>query len=279
MFYENKKQETTEIARAICHTFVIEWASDPAMVYGLAIEKETSDGERFLTGQPTELIRAKKFHQVPTVLGITGKEFQPRADAIIKNDTLRYELNHDFERIGPIAFYYEKDSEKSKMISSQIRKFYLKNREITKDSEEVGMSLKLKEASKRRNMFYQNKKQETTEIGVAHMDDLNYMFFLSKYFPKMFKPSEPESEAVDAYTSILANMAKTGDPTPITKSDFKWQPMTTQNLMYMDIDKINNSLVVSMKHGLPYSERMEFWEAIYPTFITEDANKTIQESV
>lgn len=52
---------------------------------------------------------------------------------MVNNATLLNDLNTNFETIAPIAFIYERDSNRSKTISRKIRKFYFDNKTITKN--------------------------------------------------------------------------------------------------------------------------------------------------
>lgn len=51
---------------------------------------------------------------------------------VVNNKTLTNEINQDFERIAPIAFIYERNTEQSKKVSRAIRKFYLDDKPVDK---------------------------------------------------------------------------------------------------------------------------------------------------
>ncbi|KAL1132554.1 hypothetical protein AAG570_010506 [Ranatra chinensis] len=59
----------------------------------------------------------------------------------------------------------------------------------------------------------------------------------------------------------MASKRRNINPTPSSVS-FQWGPMKSDHLQYLDIDR-----TISMKPGLPYQQRMDIWESIYPTYI------------
>lgn len=50
---------------------------------------------------------------------------------VVENSTWQEEMNRDFERVFPIAFIYERDTERSKQISRQLKKYYFDDKNIT----------------------------------------------------------------------------------------------------------------------------------------------------
>lgn len=49
---------------------------------------------------------------------------------VINNETLRTEINENFDQVAPIAFCYERNTEFSKNVSSGLRQFYLNDQDI-----------------------------------------------------------------------------------------------------------------------------------------------------
>lgn len=49
---------------------------------------------------------------------------------MVKNNTLAEIWNKEFDRVAPIGFTYERDTPRSKEISSKVRKFYLGDKKI-----------------------------------------------------------------------------------------------------------------------------------------------------
>lgn len=58
---------------------------------------------------------------------------------VINNETLRTEINENFDQVAPIAFCYERNTEFSRNVSSGLRQFYLNDHEID-DSKLNGLS-------------------------------------------------------------------------------------------------------------------------------------------
>lgn len=58
---------------------------------------------------------------------------------VINNETLRNEMNKNFEEVAPIAFCYERNSEFSKNVSKSLREFYFNDEKID-DSQLNGLS-------------------------------------------------------------------------------------------------------------------------------------------
>ena len=97
-------------------------------------------------------------------------------------------------------------------------------------------------------------------LGVAHHDDLMYIFYISK-FPR-FEKDDPEILTLERMTAIWENFARTGEPIPKNNSLFenvKWDSFTQNNKRYL---QINNTL--SMKNGLINPERMAIWDKLFP---------------
>lgn len=51
---------------------------------------------------------------------------------VVNNETLTKEMNADWERVAPITFVYERDTEHSKIVSRAIKSFYLHNQPVDK---------------------------------------------------------------------------------------------------------------------------------------------------
>ena len=96
--------------------------------------------------------------------------------------------------------------------------------------------------------------------GVVHHDDLMYLFYI-KQFP-FFKKGDPEVPTVEKMTAMWAHFAKTGEPIPKNNQLFKnvtWEKFTPQHKRYLEI---NTEL--TMKNGIIFSNRMKFWEKLFP---------------
>lgn len=96
--------------------------------------------------------------------------------------------------------------------------------------------------------------------GVAHHDDLQYLFFMKRFFP-FFERDAPENPMVDISTSMWANFVETGEPIPKNDDKFNgvtWTPFVPSRTNYLDIN-----LHPTMKTEF-FPERMRTWDRLFP---------------
>ncbi|KAI4456240.1 carboxylesterase [Holotrichia oblita] len=110
-----------------------EFGKEPIIQWSPVIEQDFGQS-RFLTASPIELALKGKMKKVPILAGITADEFGGRAFDLISNETLLNDLDKEFEKYAPIAFIYERGTEKSKTISKSLKSFYFKDKRIDKTS-------------------------------------------------------------------------------------------------------------------------------------------------
>ncbi|GJQ73731.1 hypothetical protein Trydic_g14065 [Trypoxylus dichotomus] len=264
-----------------------EFGNEPIIHWSPVIEQDFGQTQ-FLTAHPVEIILKEKVDKVPILVGITADEFGGKAFDIIGNDTLLNNLDKDFEKYGPIAFAYERDTDNSKIISKTLKSFYFKEKSIDKTSlpalaqlfsdSLVGFNVnRFVEvvAHKNERVFYYNfnykgrytffylpDSNNTSPydiLGASHLDDLIYLFHFPK-FP-LFKESDPESSMIEKMTTIWFNFITHGVPIkePCELLDnVKWNPYTQTTQSYMDI---GNKLVLNEKL---LEERYENWRKLYP---------------
>ncbi|CAG9854610.1 unnamed protein product [Phyllotreta striolata] len=264
-----------------------EFGTDPVLIWSPVIEPDLGQ-TRFLEDHPIRLIATKKFQQVPFICGRTTEEFNYFALNILKNKTLTKEMNDDFERVAPISFVYERNTEFSKNISRAIKKFYFNDRPIDWSQEQalknvyedaiVGFQMHraarlISEFNEspvyyykfsypgRYSHLYKSGSNNTIPYGVVHHDDLIYLFYISVLFPRFKECSPKEVEMVTKLTTLYANFAKTGNPTPVSSEILEnttWEPYTPKDKKYLDIGK-----TLTMKQKL-LENRFSFWEKNYP---------------
>ncbi|XP_068627181.1 esterase FE4-like [Battus philenor] len=99
-------------------------------------------------------------------------------------------------------------------------------------------------------------RQNITEGGAAHADEISYLFDVS-FFPQ--PPTEEDQLVIDRITALWANFAKYGNPTPETSEllPVEWSAVTEDVLNYLDID-----LDLTLKRR-PFHDRMAFWDLFY----------------
>ncbi|KAL6446527.1 hypothetical protein ACFW04_001222 [Cataglyphis niger] len=116
-----------------------EWYGNPILLWTPVVEPEVHGVERFLPEQPVDLIRKGKFHKVPLIAGVTKDEFGGVVVAVenqrkLGNNSILDDLNNDWYKVAPIAFLYERDTPRSRYISTELRQFYFGNQSIGPDT-------------------------------------------------------------------------------------------------------------------------------------------------
>lgn len=259
---------------------------DPAVIWLPVIEQDFGQ-PRFLTAHPVELIQSDQFAKVPFLTGVTTDEFVSHAFAVINNPKLAQDLDKNFEKNAPIAFIYERDTDNSKAISKELKKFYLEDKHLDNSSLSglvqlysdaiVGFAVNraaklLAEKSNesvyyyrfnykgRHSNFYLPDTSNTVPYGAAHLDDLIYLFQSPNSFSD-YKENDPETDTIDKMIKLWANFARTGKPIPEQSEDLdnvKWEPFTTKTKKYLDI---GNKLILNENL---YEKRYSEWEKLFP---------------
>ncbi|XP_056638299.1 juvenile hormone esterase-like [Diorhabda sublineata] len=263
-----------------------EFGTDPILIWSPVIEQDFGQ-PRFLPAHPIQLITNGQFRKIPFITGQTKDEFSNIAFNVIHNQTLTKHMNEEFEKIAPIAFLYERETDFSKTVSKTLKTYYLNdkpvdNTQLAKLTQlysdaltgfGVNRAVKLfAEYSNssvyyyqfnyqgRYSHFYTPESNNTVPYGIVHHDDLIYLFYI-KLFPLFTETSPQEIEMVTKLTKMYANFAKTGNPIPTPSEQLdnvKWEPFTLNDQKYMDI---GNKLTMFNKLN---NERYSEWEKLYP---------------
>lgn len=147
------------------------------------------------------------------------------------NSTRLKEINDDFEDIAPRCFAYERDTDKSKAISRILRNSYLPLETIDQRSFEglsqlfgdsvIGYSThRFAHLAARYSDVYYYKFSyvgrysyfyypRTTPFGVAHADDLQYIF-QPDFIGPVFQSNDPEIVLVDRMTKVMESFGVNG---------------------------------------------------------------------
>ncbi|XP_012527268.2 esterase FE4 [Monomorium pharaonis] len=264
-----------------------EWNYHPILIWTPVVEPEVHDVERFLPEQPYDLIRKGKFHKVPLIAGVTENEFDGVVAFVneqheLGNDSLVNDLNNDWYRLAPINFMYERDTPRSRNISTELRRFYFGDKPISPDTYDglahintdsivtypLYRTVKLiAENSDQPVYFYMNSYRgrysfvmwnKTTPYGVAHHDDLQYLFYMKIKFP-FFENDAPEIPMVELMTNMWSNFAQTGQPvSPALAKNVTWEPYLLEKDNYLEISEESK-----MKTGF-FPDRMQKWDSLFP---------------
>ncbi|XP_034950414.1 esterase FE4-like [Chelonus insularis] len=253
------------------------------------VEPDLPGLERFLPAQPVDLIRQRKFAQVPLIVGVTKDEFAGFLAGAIEqaekgNTSIFDNYSANWTQLAPFIAGYERDTPRSLEISREFKRFYLNDEPVSlKNIQRLGqlnsdgavifgvhrLANLISQYSNQPVYYYKFAYQgrfsyftwsNKTALGVCHQDDLQYLFFIKALFP-FFDSNAPEVPMVEKMTSMWANFAYTGQPIPQDKKEFagvSWTPLTPENKAYMEIDS-----EMTMKRGL-YQDRMEEWEKLFP---------------
>lgn len=108
-----------------------------------------------------------------------------------------------------------------------------------------------------------NKLPSHNEPGVAHADDLFYLF-TTFFSPKIAKGSE-EDLCIQKFVKLWTNFAKYGNPTPEIDDTFSkviWPTVNNTDIEF--IFDINKEITVTKNKE---KERMNFWDQLHEHFV------------
>ncbi|KAJ0171717.1 hypothetical protein K1T71_012480 [Dendrolimus kikuchii] len=238
-----------------------EFGSDPLSLWRPVVEPDFGQ-ERFLTMEPMDAIREGKMHAVPYLISMTKDEF--------------------FWKAFCKVFCFD--------MISQLRKAYLGDRELVNDNYTAdrlgklyGDSITAFPTHRLANLMCRHSSQpvyyyefaylgnqshyrdpDTKKLlGVAHHDDLLYLFTLSYRYSTIEVSDSTDSKMVDFMTQIWYNFAKWGNPNGdpnanCGKLEISWPPMLPNNRRYLQIaDEL------SIRENL-FEDRFKIWEELYP---------------
>lgn len=214
--------------------------NDPVLVWKPVVEQDFGQ-ERFLTEDPMIAFRSGNFMRVPIIAGITKDEFFNSAIRTLGRSDLINEMENNFNQVAPICFLYERNTSRSHEISDELREKYFGEKLIDFNGLSklysdglIGFSVDrfVRLVSKYTKVFYYRFSYlgryshvyypDNKPYGVAHHDDLLYLFHVSVVAP-MFKQTDPENTIIEKYTRLWARFADNGFVSVFrTNFCFKW---------------------------------------------------------
>ncbi|KAJ8888197.1 hypothetical protein PR048_007684 [Dryococelus australis] len=225
-------QDAQQIALAL--GIYREFAWDPIVSFLPVLERESDGGEQYLTEDPIQQMLSGNFAQVPFITGMTQDEFAWRSLDVLRNDTWTEEINKEYERVYPIAFIYERGTERSRNITGELRSFYLHDMDVENTTSNglgpmysdglVGFGVhrtsKILPCVNSKPVYYYKFSfpgrysyaylpGTTTPFGVSHHDETLYLFYISVLAP-FFTENDPEIVMVKRLTKLWANFIQTG---------------------------------------------------------------------
>lgn len=255
----------------------------------------------FLPDHPFNLMKHGRVNRVPLILGTVGNEGSYWAAKTLESSEEIQKWNShvdDFNDAPPsFQLFYEKHCGRD--LWEPILNFYFGSRNHTFD---IGKTEALAKMYGDRKMYYPAHVATTmlsisgmqpifvynfnyassnhmhnfsTEfgpyVGVSHGDDKLY-FFNHTHPPRSNSTDTSlEDMAISTFTTLWANFAKDGNPTPhVQVNDVVWEPVeqftrTNFHIKYLQITRAvpsSGKLVdLRMQEDL-FKERMDFWEAL-----------------
>ncbi|XP_047986256.1 esterase FE4-like isoform X2 [Leguminivora glycinivorella] len=243
------------------------------------VEKKFNNVEAFLNENPLDILQSKTVRKVPLILGFNSAEaIIMIEDRLGKLDIYNNNPSYDVPR--EIA---EKISEeKMNDMGKRIRKFYIGDREYTKNDYKEIVSM-LSDVhfvydthrfthlySKHNSPIYMYRFSFESDLnvfknastmgldlkGACHADELFYMF-TSDYSKDAYESQQKLKDYVSKVTKLWTDFAKTSNPTPENCSGPKWPAYTTVNKEYLDINEQSTAGRFADKASV------EFWDTLY----------------
>nr|CAD7404517.1 unnamed protein product [Timema cristinae] len=262
----------------------MEWDVDPLIPFKPVVETTAEEGEDiFIPDHPLNMILNKNRKlNIPWITGLNSGDGGLKAAPIFAKDKLVQDLDREFDRIAPISMFYGETSLKTEEVSQRIRDFYFGDQPINNDTlhsvvdmftdnwflSGADQAVKLQVAVSSAPVYYYYFDYRgtksfselfsglTTDFGVCHADELQYLFPSDRVFPGLV-PSQKDIEITDKMITMWTDFARTGNPTPDEKDvAVRWQPITSSNLEYLYIGSD-----MYMDSGL-LKERAEFWASL-----------------
>ncbi|XP_062562253.1 juvenile hormone esterase-like [Armigeres subalbatus] len=273
-----REKPVSDYADSLEAMFVLSW--NPVLLWTAVIEPDFGQ-ERFLTEDPTESFLKGNFMKVPVIAGITQDEFAGPAVAFLRNETLRNELNTNFNELAPMLFLYEGYPNQLE-ITRQLRDKFLGEEPLSLNRSLHGLNYLFADSLigfavhrfvqlvsphtpvyqykfsyvGRYSFFYYP--EEGTPYGAVHHDDLLYLLSIPSVAP-IFNTTDPESKTVERLTRMWTAFAQTGDPNMVLGIEKpNWVPVANQEDNYLNIGED-----LQMEKGL-FTERFSFWDKLFP---------------
>ncbi|XP_075211790.1 venom carboxylesterase-6-like [Lycorma delicatula] len=254
--------------------FIMWEGKDPIMPYTPVFEREGD--ESFIT--------VKSFtsnSNVPMIIGATSDEAANKVAVFYNSpagiDNVLESLDENFTDIAPVSLFFDDKAENPAEVSRQIKEFFFEGKKINKDSipqvikmysdalyyEGVKSALKRHSGPSYIYMLAYNGEHSLAQKmsggkfrqGVAHADDLLYLFPIKAYVERPNGLNAEDKKMSEQFINYFTNFATYGIPTP-DKDPVQWTEATANNNYLL----INGSSTKMLNNFL--SERDSFWKNI-----------------
>ncbi|KAG6460516.1 hypothetical protein O3G_MSEX012036 [Manduca sexta] len=266
----------------------MEFDYDPGDLWSAVVESDFGQ-ERFLTEEPIDAIRAGKMHAVPFIIGLTRNEFFWKAFTVMRNATLFNKMKQHMESMASTFMLSNMNASDTTTLVDRLNMMYFRKKELMNNTffaEALGrfytdsitgfsvhrMAVLMCLHSPQPVYYYlfdyignhSHYEDPVTKkpMGVAHYDELIYLFSLSS-FPAITVSDSEDSKMVDKMTTMWYNFANTGKPNLVfmdqyaKQSPLSWPAMNMNNRTYLRIGK---DFTLGEKL---FENRFEVWEDLF----------------
>ncbi|KAJ0182449.1 hypothetical protein K1T71_001818 [Dendrolimus kikuchii] len=236
------------------------------------VEKIFDGVERFITDYPINI--QPKMQNIPVLLGFNKDEWLSKYAFLEPEDYERLDIfnsymktlfiNEDYETFANVVKqFYIGDEPISDKVMWRLIEFDSDDyfihpavRSIPKYIENGASNVYYYKFSYDGNRNFVKDRVNITIAGVAHADEISYLFDVSYMRDE---PSSKDQYIIDAMTMMWANFAKYGNPTPEINNllPVKWEPATSEMMYCLEIDSELKML------NRPLNDRMAFWDILY----------------
>ncbi|KAJ0180162.1 hypothetical protein K1T71_004753 [Dendrolimus kikuchii] len=249
-----------------------------SMYFVPVVEKKFDGVEPFMTEDPIDVVLAKKYNNMPLLIGYNSHEGLLMLASQLKKAEF---MNRNPSYFIPREIAEKVGTRKLKIFGDMVKIFYFGNKSISNETaaEIVDMQTDIHfgynthrfiQFYKGNNIpVYMYRFDYDTDLniiksvcglrsmkGACHAEEIFYLFYND--FNKLYYNEEEKlREIVFKLTKLWTNFARTGNPTPDSSLGIKWKPYTMSNREYM---KLNEPFSMG-----EYAERdrIEFWDSLY----------------
>lgn len=242
----------------------------------------------FLSKDPIDAIKLGEAADVPFITGVTSEDGSFLVPDLLTEMPEKDNREKYLETAIPVAFWYSMAADALKAnLTKAITEYYLGNDPINFSAldrlikmytealffEGAYESIKIHRKYSNRPIYYYlfgyrgsetNAKTFNMEnrFGVAHADDLLYLFNNTVTFPS-YTPTESDTKVMKLLTTLWTNFASYGNPTPPqdTLLSVKWKPVENNTEYYYHFKQ---DTTVECRKGL-FTKDVRFWTNLRDT--------------
>ncbi|XP_065347264.1 esterase E4-like [Cloeon dipterum] len=272
-----------------------EWVIDPILPFRPCQEPQ-HDGLIFLPAAREKLIERIEtltpFNSIPWIVGYTSHDGAIRTASFSSYASIMQDIDANFATLGPLTLNYTSDQ--GAYLAGRIRQFYFGGNKIDKEHKDIitkmytertfslpiinSLKIMRSYSTVRPIYFYQFGYRgkhsmssnwdpfSDTDYGVAHMDDIQYIFPAPKHFPTIPKNENSEDARVMKFmTKLVSDFGKTGLPTPskdpAEEGDFKWHAIN--KVFPLEIANLDSSMPTGyIKSTEDIEKSYRFWQSL-----------------